>query len=215
MLDIRVASSADEREAIYRLRYDIYIEEMGRKQRHADPVRRRIEEPLDERGVLLGAWDEDGSLVGTVRNNYGDCGPYHSFYQMERAGHLLDRAFISTKLMIRPQLRHRTRTVVDLAAAGYRDAVQRGMLFCFIDCNPHLLSMFRSLGFREYCGPVDHPEYGQVEPMVLGLTDRMWMERAGSPFLPWIPVEGLTPEVEAVLYRSILAPGSIRAATAA
>lgn len=214
MFEVRVATSPAEREAIFRLRYAIYVEEMGRRQRYADPVARRIEEPLDEHGVLLGAWDERGELVGTVRNNYEGFGLYHELYELDRAGPLLARTAITTKLMVVPQLRHRARLGLELAVACYKDAIALGVVLCFIDCNPPLVPMFTSLGYRHYRSPIHHPEYGEVEAMVLGLTDRAWLERVGSPFVPLIPAEGLTPEVEAVLYGSVL-PSSERPASPA
>ena len=45
-IQIRIAETAADRERSFRFRYVIYVEEMGRKQTYADPVRRQIEEPL-------------------------------------------------------------------------------------------------------------------------------------------------------------------------
>jgi hypothetical protein len=214
MFDVRVATSPAEREAIYRLRYTIYVEEMGRKQRYADPVARRIEEPLDEHAVLIGAWDEAGEIVGTVRSNYHSFGTYHDMYELDRTGPLLHRTVIGTKLMVVPHLRSRARLGVEMSILAYKDAISRGAVLGFADCNAHLVPLFSSLGYRPYRTPIHHPEYGDVQAMVIGLTDRAWLERVGSPFVPLIPEEGLTPEVEAVLYGSVLA-GPDRPARAA
>jgi hypothetical protein len=79
-------------------------------------------------------------------------------------------------------------------------------LFSVIDCNPPLVPLFQSLGYRKYRSPIDHPEYGRVDAMINGLTDREHLARVGSPFQPWVPAEGLTPEAASVLYGSILRP---------
>ena len=68
-IDIRLPATETEFEAVYRLRYDVYVAELGYSQRYADHVRRRIVEPMDDSASLLGAFD--GSvLVGTLRTNY-------------------------------------------------------------------------------------------------------------------------------------------------
>ncbi|HMV65494.1 MAG TPA: hypothetical protein PKA64_01495 [Myxococcota bacterium] len=204
MVDIREAVTGDEREAIFRLRYAIYVEEMGRRQRYADAARRRVEEPLDDGGVLFGAWDEGGELVGTLRVNSRPFGEYHAMYDLDRVGHVLDRCIIATKLMILPRLRHDTRVGFELMAAGYRRVLAEGAWFAFIDCNAHLVRTFSALGFRRYAPPVDHPEYGLVDVMVLGITDVDWMRRVGSPLLPFAPAAGLASEARDALYGSIL-----------
>src|ERR1051325_10744662 len=62
------ATTADQREDIYSLRYTVYVDEMHRRQPHADYSNRRIEEPWDASGRLLRALI-DGVVIGTVRVN--------------------------------------------------------------------------------------------------------------------------------------------------
>ena len=46
-LEIRTADTDEEREAVYRFRYDVYVEEMGRYRATADHGRRRLVDPED------------------------------------------------------------------------------------------------------------------------------------------------------------------------
>jgi hypothetical protein len=48
MVEIRIAETVDEKESVYRFRYAIYVEEMGRYKRVADRVDRRLADPEDE-----------------------------------------------------------------------------------------------------------------------------------------------------------------------
>jgi hypothetical protein len=88
---------------------------------------------------------------------------------------------ITTTLMIAPK--HRNGTLgCRLSLATFRDGRRDGILFDFIDCNPHLEETFQRLGYRRYLGRIQHPEYGDVLPLVLMLTDVEHLEQIGSPF---------------------------------
>ena len=69
MARIHVANSDEECEAIYRLRYEIYVEELGKKPPGADHSRRMLREELDTDGVLFFA-EANGLIVATCRNNH-------------------------------------------------------------------------------------------------------------------------------------------------
>lgn len=119
-LSTRLASSDDEREAIFRLRYRVYVEEMGRLQKDADHARHRTQDTLDSRGHLLGAWNA-GALVGTVRTNFlreDDIGVYRELYRLDQlADHEAKHSSITTRMMVLAQARH-TRVALRLADGG-------------------------------------------------------------------------------------------------
>ena len=184
-MDVRQAVSETEREAIYRFRYEVYVQEMGCKQVYADHDRRIITEPLDETGRIFGAWC-DGTVVGTVRINFarsGDLGDYPQLYSMERAGCFHPTCTsITTKFMVAKP--HRGGPVARLLfLTAYQDARQAGIEFNFMDCNPPLVPFFRKWGWRLYTAPVHHPEYGHVIPMVIALSDRGYLEQVRSLFV--------------------------------
>ena len=64
---IRPARTTREREAIFNLRYRIYVQEMQRPQKDADHHRQRIEDALDDHSVLYGAWVGE-AIIGTIRS---------------------------------------------------------------------------------------------------------------------------------------------------
>jgi len=83
--------------------------------------------------------------------------------------------------MVAPELRGGP-LATRLAIAAYSHALEHGILFDFINCNPPLESMFERFGYRRYTGRIQHPEYGDVLPLVLPVTDLEHLEDIGSPF---------------------------------
>ena len=57
---IHLARTEDEKRAVYRLRYDVYVEEMGRYRTVADHENRLLVEPEDETGRIFYCADEAG-----------------------------------------------------------------------------------------------------------------------------------------------------------
>jgi hypothetical protein len=182
---IRPAKTEEDRQRIFRFRYEIYVEEMGRVQAYADHAARTVMEPFDDTGHLLMAEDETGEVVGTLRNNLGlntDFGYYRELYGMDCVGRWYPKyVSISTKFMVASNLRKGS-VAHRLAVEGYRHAVSHGMLFDFIDCNPHLEGTFERLGYIRYRSRIQHPEYGDVLPMVAPLTDLQHLEDVRSPW---------------------------------
>lgn len=50
-----------------------------------------------------------------------------------------------------------------------------------MDCNPHLEAQFARFGYRSYRSRVEHPEYGDVLPMLLVCPDLEHLVRVKSP----------------------------------
>ena len=61
-----------EREEVYRFRYDIYVDEMGRYGDVADHAGRRLVEPDDEL-ARLNLIRHEGRVIGTARFSWGPC----------------------------------------------------------------------------------------------------------------------------------------------
>ncbi len=68
-LTIRLAETSEDRQRVFRFRYEIYVEKMKRPQTYADHAARSVEEPLDGTGRIYLAEDDQGHVVGTVRSN--------------------------------------------------------------------------------------------------------------------------------------------------
>ena len=157
---------------------------MGRCQKDADHNRKRIEDDLDARGHILGAWVGQ-NLVGTVRVNLlreGDVGAYEALYRLhEISTQDAQHTSITTRMMVLPGFRG-SHVAARLASDIYAFALSRGVLFDFIDCNAHLVSFFERLGYQVQHTAV-HANYGPVTVMRLEVTDDRMLSRIRSPFL--------------------------------
>jgi hypothetical protein len=194
---IRPAETTADLEQLYRFRYTVYVEEMQRPQRYADHVHKRIEEPLDATAVNWIALKGD-VIVGCVRWNCGldtDFGEYVELYGMRCAGpYFPNQCSITTKLMTARPYR-RSSLGIDLCIEAFAHALTQGVVCDFIDCNPHLERFFARFGYRNYCGRINHPEYGDVLPMVCLLIDHEHRAELDSPFGGAADVNAHQPDV--------------------
>jgi putative hemolysin len=66
---VRIAQSEAERARIFRFRYAVYIQEMGKQFPFADHAQRLLSDPLDRNGVHL--FIEKGeAVIATLRINW-------------------------------------------------------------------------------------------------------------------------------------------------
>jgi N-acyl-L-homoserine lactone synthetase len=182
---VRYPQSPGEREEAYRLRYRVYVEELGFPQQHADHQRRAVEDQFDASAVLLIAIFGD-AVVGTVRSNYGSesaFGPFAALHRMHELGPLYpSKVSLTSKLIV--DRGHRTgKVALALARSIFRIGVTLGIAVDFIDCQPTLVRFYRRLGYEQTREtPFEHPELGPRIPMRLWF-DQDHLARAGSLLL--------------------------------
>jgi GNAT superfamily N-acetyltransferase len=190
-IEIRTVDWASpEARAVYRLRYDVYVDELARTQRFADHDAREIVEPLDRDAVLLAAYD-DGAVVGSVRVNYArdtDLADYAALYRMyeDGAAHPTHTS-VTTKMLVAKPYRNGP-LGYRLAAAAYTIALRDGILYDFIDCYPPRLPFFERLGYQVR-GQAVHAEYGEVTVMRIAVRDAVHLRAVHSPFLRYLARE--------------------------
>ena len=74
-IHIAFAETDEERRAVYRFRYEIYVEEMGKYRSVADHAQRLFHEPVDEQSRIVYA-TQNGEVVATARSTWGGDGPF-------------------------------------------------------------------------------------------------------------------------------------------
>jgi hypothetical protein len=185
-VSITVAESPDEKEAIWRFRYAIYVEEMGKLHlASADHGRRWIHDSLDESGRLYAA-RAGGELVATLRINRADESPLpdsiRKAYGIEHFRRFPAKALsFSSRLMVAPGLRG-SAALHHLLSRAYADGLEAGVLFDFCHCAPALVELYEHLGYRAYTDNFLDPDVGYRVPMVLVLRDAAFLESIHSPF---------------------------------
>jgi len=184
MLTIRFAATAEDREQVWRLRYRIYVEEMG-YDFGATPDRRLPDVPPKNNRLLLA--EADGAAVGTVAIDWGGDLAFgdddRAVYQLDRflAAVPADRLMTVTRFMTTPEARQGQAPEL-LLDAVLHFALERGVAAIFLDCRPHLINFYMRLGFRPYAPTASHPIPGILVPLVLLLDDHAHLVRVRSRF---------------------------------
>jgi hypothetical protein len=170
------AESENDREDVFRFRYSVYVEELGRYRRSADHGQRRLVEPEDASSVVYCA-RQDGRVVGTARLTFGTDGfSQRQIDQYSLAPFLTDvpadLMAVGERLMVAPDLRGSTLSE-QLRDFERQDLSARGVRLVFGGCEPHLLSMNLSAGARTYAEHnINSEESGYLIPL-------LWMD--GDP----------------------------------
>ena len=183
---VAIAETCAEKERIYAFRYQIYVDEMGKKKLAcADASKKILRDDLDDDAVLYYV-EADGELAGTLRVNIGAVPAVLSHY---REPYRLDRfaewepslLSFSSRLMVSKRLRG-SRTLYHLLTAAYEVDLRRGVRFDFCNCAPSLVDLYEHLGYRRYTDNFVDPEVGYRVPMVLVLRAGEHLEAVRSPF---------------------------------
>lgn len=185
MIDIRLATTSEELNAVYNFRYTIYVEEMGQNESYADHQHERIVDTLGHPyAKVLAAWDGN-TIVGTTRSNFvhdGSIDNYLGYYQLQHLSReQLSKASISTHCMVHPAFR-RTTLTARLVSETYQRGLDEGLQTNYCDCAPHNIPFFTGLGYSVIDKDFVHPEFGLGSVMKLNMHDVDWLERVRSPF---------------------------------
>jgi len=169
--EIAEARTDEEKEEVYRFRYSVYVEEMGRYQGSADHEGRRLVEPEDETSWIFSAKEGD-DVVGTARLSWGEHGFSERQVDEYSLAPFLDQVphrhlAIGERVMVTPRLRG-TGLVDDLLACRHDTAVAHDVRIQFSACEPHLLSLYLGQGRRTYAARnINSPEAGYLIPLVV------------------------------------------------
>ena len=170
------AESEHDREEVFRFRYTVYVEELGRYRRIADHQGRRLVEPEDAHSVIYGA-RADGRVVGTARLTFGADGFSPRQIEHYNLGPFLaevpiELMAVGERLMVAPYLRGSTLTA-EFQDFEREDLSARGVRLMFGACEPHLLPLYLSAGARTYAEHnINSEEAGYLIPL-------LWLE--GEP----------------------------------
>jgi hypothetical protein len=169
------ARTDDDREALFRFRYSIYVEEMGRYRGIADHEGRRLVEPEDAHSILYGARD-DREIVGTSRMTLGADGFSQRQVGQYGLAPFLDEVpaglmAVGERLMVVPHLRGST-VGPKLRDLALEDVEAAGVRLVFGNCEPHLLSLYLSSGARTYSQQnINSEDAGYLIPLLFLVGD--------------------------------------------
>ena len=182
---VHMAETEEEKRAVYRFRYDIYVEEMGRYAGIADHENRLLVEPEDETARIFYA-AEDGEIVATSRFSWGGDAPFTErlieHYQLAPflAELPQDTMAVGERGMVAPRLRGSD--IFRKLGQGSREWVGRHRVqLIFGACEPHLLSRYLGQGCRTFARKnINSADAGYLIPIVTVVEDIEYLRRIGS-----------------------------------
>ena len=190
-IHIALAESEEEKRAVYRFRYRIYVEEMGKYRSVADHAQRMFYEPCDAHSRIMYA-SENGEVVATARSTWGGDAPFpqRMIDQYGLAPFLAElpasASSVGERGMVAPRLRG-TDLFLRLIGTAMRSANERRIQLCFGDCEPHLLNLYLGLGQRTYSKKnINSPEAGYLIPILFVPEDVAYLRRINSPLLAYV-----------------------------
>ncbi len=181
-----IATTDEEKKEIYRLRYEVYIEEMDGARRHTevDSSERRMRDELDDRAVQFYIRQQD-AIVGCVRLNLRRDGPWEceDRFELDKfAPAYPSHVAMASRFAVHAHARG-SAIMMQLSFAVARHWIEEDQRYLFLDCHPKLLPLYSRLGFRLYRPGFKHPKYTYVIPMVLTSGDLEHLERVNSPLV--------------------------------
>lgn len=183
---VREARSPEEREAIWRFRYDVYVRELGKSVPGADHARGWVRDAdEDAPHVTLLYTGSVGEVSGTIRVDSWRPGAVPSAsaqrYGIQDATALRELPLAeASRLMVRRQLRGKL-IMPALARAAFERSIRLGVTVSFAYCAPGLVSGYRRLGYRPYGADLIPTADGLRCPLVLVHDDVAHLKSVGSP----------------------------------
>lgn len=183
--DISFAADDAQRQSVYRLRYDEYCIAQGLLRERADHTARMLRESEDADAHLMTA-TQDGVLLGTMRLQWGGDAPFGA--EMEETFDIAalaedlrpDQIAVGSRFVLNPDARG-GRLMVRMMGACVDFCLEHGVGLLFGDCEPHLVQMYRGLGFRTYKPLINHETSGVLVPLALACNDLDHLDRVRSP----------------------------------
>jgi hypothetical protein len=168
-VEVRIATTDEEREAVFRFRYEVYVEEMGRYRAVADHEHRRLADPEDDHSWIVFA-RVGNEIVGTVRITWGGHGfSPRQVEQYQLAPFLAEipaaRMSVGERTMISSRWRGIDLFPV-LTAPCELLTLAHDVRVVFGACEPHLISLYaeyqRPYGTRN----INSAEAGFLVPLI-------------------------------------------------
>ena len=188
---VSLARTSPQREAVYRLRYDVYMRELRKGfLSDIDHEHAWIRDPEDEQeGVSIFYTGTEEAMTGSLRLQVWNPGRIPEDIFKRFSLHLfpgIDAYKVSeaARLVIRPDMRG-GRLLASLALYAFKHVVANHDVFiCFLYCSPGLVRAYMRLGFRPYPGFVIPNEDGIRLPMFMLAADLEHLKAVGSPLAP-------------------------------
>lgn len=188
MDDLRVATTEEEREGIYRFRYRVFAQHLGRSDLNGlDHARQTLSDPLDRCSQHF-YYGEPCAPVASVTFSPLDTAEVSnrlsSFLDLERLRQAVaaERMGLVNWLLVDPAQSNAV-LVHGLLAAAYEQLLRDGFELLLTFCRPGLVSFYESLGLEQYTYAGDLEGIGLRCPLMLVMRDGARLKALRSPLL--------------------------------
>lgn len=188
---VHIAQSEEERSAIARMRYRIYVEEKNEVSADgADHIRRELRTPEDDLPDATHFYiGSPANLRGSLRVRVWKPGqiPRNFFerYSLDRFPGIEKRTVANVAyLMTIPNLRGTADVVALTSGALEYTVAEHGAEMLIADCAPGLLESYRRLGLRPYGAQLLSMSRGVQIPVADIASDLERHQQCGSPWYP-------------------------------
>ncbi len=187
-ISIELATTRKEKEKVYRFRYQVYVEEMGKQLASADHRHRIVVDDEDDWGLLFYARTES-AVIGTMRLHIGAANDFLPYllehmalerFQKFPGADPTTRISYTSKTMVDPRYR-RSQAFYLLSATLYDTLRKQGCPFNFTVGAPYMVALYEQLGHRRYKSNFSVPGYGYMAPMVILTEDVDHLRQVRSP----------------------------------
>ncbi len=185
--NLRTAETEEEKQASYRLRYELYVEEQSLFQKVADHERRWLSDEYDECSDIILA-ESNGCIIGTTRSTWGSVTTFSQStrddFEMDIFSGIVDERdmVVVSRLLVRKEYRG-TVLAFQLLWKSWEYAARCGAELILGSCEPHLLSHYWKYGFRPYGKISNHPTNGILVPIAVVAGDFDHLRKINSPML--------------------------------
>lgn len=166
------AVTPEERNKVYRLRYDVFVLEQGTTGiPTADHTAKTIVDPADDNGALITA-KVDGQLVGAVRVNLLRLGSAEPFCRMIGLDGLDEEFLFATSITSRLLVTANYRSSslpIRLAQACFQYGQPLGIRWDYILIREQLIPLYRRLGYELIGSAIQYPGVGLWSPLRLDI----------------------------------------------
>ncbi|MBF0104562.1 MAG: cyclic nucleotide-binding domain-containing protein [Deltaproteobacteria bacterium] len=185
-----VAKSKQEFESIYRLRYQVYVEELKKGfLKDVDHDQKFVQDPEDHRkdSLLLYTGSPD-NITGTVRVDIYPAGSIPATieerFSLKQFSKVKDYAVCELGRLVINKNSRGLLILPALSRAVYQHAaIDQDIHFGFLYCAPGLVGAYRRLGFRPYRADLVHNPDGVRIPLVMLASDLDYFREVSSPHL--------------------------------
>lgn len=188
MEELRTAGTDDERQSIYRFRYRVFAQHLGRLDLDGlDHANRTLADPLDPSSRHF-YYGEPGAPVASITFSpvAGVDVPRElsAFLDLERLGEAVDarRTGLVNWLLVDPAQSNAT-LVHSLLAAAYEQLLRDGFDLLLTFCRPGLVSFYEGIGLEQYTFASDLHGIGLRCPLMLVMRDGARLRALRSPLL--------------------------------